>query len=204
MIEMKECCVEGYPQALAADKRGADRVELCENLAEGGTTPSYGAVKLSVERLQAKVAVMIRPRGGNFVYSQEEFDCMREDMKTLKTLNPDVFVLGFLHEDNNLDREHIQEFVALADPIPVTFHMAFNRVPDQKEAIDFLAGIGVERILTSGKEGKAPDHLSHIKELIDYAAGRIIIMPGAGIRSDNLDEVHKFLQGTEYHGTKIV
>lgn len=204
MIQAKECCVEGYPQAIQAEKRGADRVELCENLAEGGTTPSYGAVKLAVERLNAKVAVMIRPRGGNFVYTEEEFDCMREDMKILKSLKPDVFVFGFLQDDNTLDREHIREFVELAHPIPVTFHMAFNRVPDQKEAIDFLAGLGVKRILTSGREGKAPDHLPLLKELMEYAGDRILILPGAGIRSDNLAEVHEFLQGKEYHGTKII
>lgn len=204
MIQAKECCVEGYPQALEADQRGADRVELCENLAEGGTTPSYGAVKLAVERLKAQVAVMIRPRGGNFVYTEEEFDCMREDLTALKSLHPDVFVFGFLHDDDTLDKEHIREFVQLADPVPVTFHMAFNRIPDQKEAIDFLAGIGVKRILTSGREGKAPDHLTLLKELMAYAQDRILIMPGAGIRADNLTEVHEVLQGKEYHGTKII
>lgn len=203
-IQMKECCVEGYPQARRASEAGADRVELCENLAKGGTTPSYGAVKLAVERLDAEVAVMIRPRGGNFVYTEEELDCMREDMAVLKGLEPDVFVLGFLNEDGTLDRAHTQEFVALAAPIPVTFHMAFNQIPDQKEAIDFLAEAGVKRILTSGREGKAPEHLAHLKELIAYAGDRITIMPGAGVRSDNLTAIHESLQAREYHGTKII
>jgi copper homeostasis protein len=203
-IKLKECCVEGYPQAKLASALGADRVELCENLAEGGTTPSYGAVKLSVELLSAKVAVMIRPRGGNFVYTPDEYQCMREDLLVLKELQPDAFVFGFLQADKELEREKIREFVTLADPIPVTFHMAFNQVPDQKEAIDFLAGIGVKRILTSGREGKAPDHLSHLRELIEYAGDRIIVMPGAGIRSDNLMAIHESLQAKEYHGTKIV
>lgn len=203
-IQAKECCVEGYPQAKRASALGADRVELCENLAEGGTTPSYGAVKLSVELLAAKVAVMIRPRGGNFVYTPDEYQCMREDLIALKPLKPDVFVLGFLQADNQLERTRIREFVALADPIPVTFHMAFNRVADQKEAIDFLAAVGVKRILTSGREGKAPDHLAHLRELIEYAGDRIIVMPGAGVRADNLQEIHQSLQAKEYHGTKII
>lgn len=203
-ITAKECCVEGYPQAKLASDLGADRVELCENLAEGGTTPSYGAVKLSVELLTAKVAVMLRPRGGNFVYTEDEYQCMREDLRVLKSLQPDAFVFGFLQSDHQLERERIREFVSLADPIPVTFHMAFNQVPDQKEAIDFLSEIGVKRILTSGREGKAPDHLSHLRDLIDYAGNRIIIMPGAGVRADNLAEIHERLQAKEYHGTKII
>lgn len=203
-IQAKECCVEGYPQALLASALGADRVELCENLAEGGTTPSYGAVKLSVELLSAKVSVMLRPRGGNFVYTQDEYRCMREDLTALKALQPAGFVFGFLREDDQLERERIREFVALADPIPVTFHMAFNRVLDQREAIDFLAEVGVKRILTSGLDGKAPDHLALLRELIHYAGDRIIVMPGAGIRADNLAEIHKSLQAKEYHGTKIV
>jgi copper homeostasis protein len=203
-IQMKECCVEGYPQARMASQRGADRVELCENLAVGGTTPSYGAVKLAVDRLPAKVAVMIRPRDGSFVYTEDEFDCMREDLIALKPLKPDAFVFGFLKEDDTVNEERIREFVDLAHPIPVTFHMAFNRVPDQRAAIDLLADMGVKRILTSGRDGKAPDQLDHLKELVDYAGDRIVVMPGAGITADNLQGIHAILGAREYHGTKIV
>ncbi|MBO0452923.1 copper homeostasis protein CutC [Candidatus Enterococcus murrayae] len=207
---IKEFCAENFekiPQAIAA---GAGRIELCDNLAEGGTTPSYGVIKQTLSYAKEKnvpTMVMIRPRGGDFVYDEAEAAIMKDDVKICKDLQADGIVFGCL-KDNWLDEKLIQSLLAQAQNMAVTFHMAFDELSKENQfrAIDWLAENGVDRILTHGGSGEKPisETTSHLLELITYANERIIILPGAGIRFDNVDHLLATLNLSEAHGTQIV
>lgn len=208
---MKEFCAENFtdiPKALAA---GATRIELCDNLAVGGTTPSTGVIEESLAYAGEKsipVMTMIRPRGGDFVYNDIELKIMHTDLIEAKKLGTDGVVLGLLDEAGWLDEESLELFLETAEGLQVTFHMAFDAIPKerQKEALDWLADHGVTRILTHGGPSDTPleENLSYLKELVDYAAGRIIILPGGGITAENVEHVVAALGVKEAHGTKIV
>ncbi len=184
-----EVCVDSGEAALAAQEGGADRVELCSDLLEGGLTPTHGTLKVARQRLHIKIMAMVRPRGGDFCYSDVEFAVMREDLLAAKSLGADGIVLGLLEPDGTIDRDRTRELVQLARPLPVTFHRAFDMTRDPFEALDVLIDLGVDRVLTSGQEPSVVEGLSLIAELAKRAGTRIIVMPGGGITARNVARV---------------
>jgi copper homeostasis protein len=175
-----EVCVDSVESAMAAERGGADRVELCDNLLEGGTTPSAGAIAIARERLKIKLQVIIRPRGGDFCYSDVEFAVMRHDVALAKQLGADGVVIGILTSDGEIDVARTRELIELARPLSVTFHRAFDMSRDPYRALEQLIELGVDRILTSGQEPSVIEGLDLIAELVRLAGDRVIIMPGGG------------------------
>lgn len=208
---IKEFCAENYTDIPAAIHAGAGRIELCDNLAVGGTTPSTGVIEEALGYAGEKgvpVMTMIRPRGGDFVYNDIELKIMHTDLIEAKKLGTDGVVFGCLTPSGWLDEEALELFIDNAEGLQITFHMAFDAIPTERqfEAIDWLAAHGVDRILTHGGAAGTPilDNLDRLKELIAYADGRILILPGAGITFNNVDQIVKELGVSEAHGTKIV
>lgn len=201
---IKEVCVESFSEALAAEKRGADRIELCDNLYLGGTTPSYGTIKMAMEKLSIPAFPIIRPRGGNFYYSKEEIEIMKEDIKICKSLGAKGVVLGVLTADNKVDFKTLKELVDLASPMEVTFHKAVDELENPVEVIDRFVEIGVKRILSSGTKETALEGKNILNAMIKKADNRIIILIAGKVTNDNLDEVVAAIPSTEYHGKKIV
>lgn len=204
MKYIKEACAEGYEQAKKAEKLGADRIELCDNLSQGGATPSYGTIEYASEHLDTVINVIIRPRSGDFIYSEAEFQIMKKDVKACKDLGVNGVVFGILTEEAEIDYGRTKELIAEAHPLSVTFHMAFDEIKDKYKAIDILSELGADRILTKGGKGSALQNLHMIRELITYANDRIIILPGGGIHESNAEAVIKETKAAELHGTKIV
>jgi copper homeostasis protein len=200
MIEM-EVCANGLVSALAAQQGGAIRVELCDNLYEGGTTPSYAQIKLSRELLQIQLYPIIRPRGGDFYYSDLEFELMKTDIEICKSLKCDGVVIGMLTKDAKVDMERCATLIELAQPMKVSFHRAFDSTENQEKALEDIIKLGCVRILTSGGETTALAGAEKIKALIKLAAGRISIMPGAGIREHNIGELIHTSGAKEFHAT---
>ena len=207
---IKEFCAENFERIPEAIASGAGRIELCDNLAEGGTTPSYGVIKKTLDYTKGKkvpTMVMIRPRGGNFEYNNAEAEIMEADVMICKDLKADGIVFGCL-KNSWLDEPLILHLKDRAGDMSVTFHMAFDELSreNQFRAIDWLAEKGVDRILTHGGSGEKPisETVSHLLELISYANDRIVILPGAGIRFDNVDQLLATLNVSEAHGTRIV
>ncbi|MEK4670908.1 copper homeostasis protein CutC [Niallia sp. FSL R7-0271] len=207
---IKEFCAENLTNIPAAIKAGAKRIELCDNLAVGGTTPSYGVIKKTVELAHhagVKVMTMIRPRGGNFEYSSAEAEMMAADIQVCLQLGSDGVVFGCL-KNGWIDEELTARLIDLSAGMEITFHMAFDELAeeDQFRAIDWLAAKKVARILTHGgsPEQTIEENFPHLKQLIEYAANRIIMLPGAGINYQNVEGVLDALQVEEVHGTKIV
>lgn len=198
-----EACVGSYKKAVYMAKRGADRIELCDNLQEGGTTPSYGTIKKAVFKLDIPVMVMIRPRGGSFEYSQDEVEIMKEDIKTVKKLGAYGVVIGVL-TGNKIDIDTTKELIEIAKPLSITFHMAFDEVDDKLHAIDEMVELKVDRILTKGGKVNAEKGKDEIRSLVEYANNRISIMPGKGINKGNRDHILKYTGAFEIHGSKIV
>lgn len=199
-----EACVGSYEEAKIKEKFGANRIELCDNLKEGGTTPSYGVIKKSVEDIKIPINVIIRPRGGNFIYSKEEKEIMLLDIELCNKLNVNGIVVGALNEESKIDIEFIKRVKKVNKTKEITFHMAFDEIEDKKKAIDTLVELNINRILTKGGVLSAPNNLQSIKELINYAGNRIIIMLGGGITKDNKDYIIRETGALELHGTKIV
>ena len=194
-----EICANSLGSALAAQRGGAQRIELCENLNEGGTTPSYGTIKSVREQLKIKVYVLIRPRAGDFYYSHEEFGIIKEDIRLCKQLGCDGVVIGLLDQEGNVDMVRTKELVNLAAPMGVTFHRAFDCSNDGLKALEAIIECGCERILTSGMQNTAMEGSSLLKTLVDHAADRIVIMPGSGINEKNILELKKITHAKEYH-----
>lgn len=199
-----EVCVGNYKEAILAMKKGADRIELCDNLLEGGTTPSYGTIKKAKENIKAPINVIIRPRGGDFIYSKEEKEIMMEDIKICNDLKVNGIVIGALNKQNEIDIDFIKEVLEVNKTKEITFHMAFDEIEDKKKAIDILVSLKIDRVLTKGGMVSAINNLDYIKELISYAEDRIIIMPGGGVNKENRDYVIKKTNSKELHGTKVI
>lgn len=194
-----EICVFNTATAIAAAEAGADRIELCENYANGGTTPSYGYLKTTREQVHIPIFPMIRPRGGDYFHSATEIDIIRKDIQLCKDLGFEGVVFGLLNIDGTIDADNTARLVELAYPLDVTFHRAFDRCKDPYTALEVIIRCGCTRILTSGQQPKAPDGKKMIKELVDLADGRIIIMPGSGINSSNIEEMKNFTGAPEFH-----
>lgn len=196
-----EIATSDFPTTQSAVDGGADRIELCANLAEGGTTPSYGHIKKCREAFQVLIYPIIRPRGGDFLYTAEEFDIMRQDIRLCRDLGCDGVVIGLLNPDGSVDAARTSVLVEAAYPMGVTFHRAFDRCRDPFEALEQLIGLGCERILTSGQKPQAPDAAELIGELNKAAANRIIIMPGSGVRKENIKKLAAQTGCVEFHSS---
>ncbi len=181
-----EICIDSVDGAVAAEQGGAQRVELCDNLVEGGTTPSIGTVRLARREIKIGLNVIIRPRGGDFCFTPLEFAAMEEDIRAVKDAGADGVVIGMLLPDGRVDLERTARLMALARPLSVTFHRAFDVCRDSAEALEDLARLGVNRILTSGRAPTAPEGAECIAGLVRQSAGRVIIMAGGGVKASNL------------------
>ncbi len=194
-----EICVFNVATAIAAEAAGANRIELCENYANGGTTPSYGYLRIIREKIHIPVFPMIRPRGGDYVHSADEIDIIRRDILLCKELGFEGVVFGLLNQDGTIDRENTARLVEAAYPMEVTFHRAFDRCSQPLQALETIITCGCNRILTSGQEPKVTDGLDLVKQLVDQADGRIIIMPGSGLNSSNVADIIAQTGVTEVH-----
>lgn len=199
-----EACVGSYEEAKRAEEKGADRIELCDNLSEGGTTPSYGTIYLAKKNLNIPIAVIIRPRGGDFVYSNNEFEIMRKDILICKKLGVETVVFGILNRDNTIDRERTKELVDLAEGLKVTFHMAFDEIDNKIEALDQLISMDIHRVLTKGCKSCAEEGKFVLKELVEKSEGKITILVGGKVTYENYKELSDFIGCKEVHGSKIV
>ena len=193
-----EVCVDFVESAMAAEQGGADRVELCDNLLEGGTTPSAGTIELARENLDLGLQIMIRPRGGDFCYSDIEFEIMQRDIDMAKNLGADGVVFGLLKPDGSLDMERSAALVEQSRPLSVTFHRAFDVSRDAHQSLEDLISLGVDRILTSGQAFSVLEGLDLIAELVHIAGDRIIIMPGGGTER-NVQKVVEITGVKEIH-----
>ncbi|MDI5950614.1 copper homeostasis protein CutC [Flavobacterium yafengii] len=189
--------------AIIAQDNGADRVELCANMKEGGTTPDFEITKAVRNTLSIDLNVMIRPRGGNFVYSDFEFEQMKSEISTFKKLEVDGFVFGILNEDGSLNELQNAELVALANPLPCTFHRAFDGMINKFQALESLIECGFKTILTSGEETNVVDGIDVLATLVEKANNRITIMPGGGLRSTNVRLLKEKTKAVFYHSSAI-
>lgn len=201
---LKEVCVENLAEALEAEKRGADRIELCDNLSFGGTTQSCGTIKKALEKLKIPVFPIIRPRGGDFFYTEDEIEIMKEDVKICKSLGAEGVVLGMLTKDKKIDFSLVKEFVSLAYPMEVTFHKAIDELENPVEAVEGLINAGVKRILSSGTKVTALEGAEILNKMIEKADGRITIVVAGRVTAENFQEVSEKISAFEYHGKKIV
>ncbi len=184
-----EICVDSAAGAWAAERGGADRVELCDNLLEGGTTPSAGCIRVARGNLKIGLQVIIRPRGGDFLYDETEMEVMRQDVLMAKELGADGVVIGCLTPQGDIDRARTRELIELARPMNVTFHRAFDMCRDARQGLEELIALGVNRVLTSGQESSCLEGIELIAALQTQAAGRIIVMPGGGITPRNIQRI---------------
>ncbi|RZZ86804.1 copper homeostasis protein CutC [Pseudoxanthomonas winnipegensis] len=196
-----EIAANALESALAAQAGGADRVELCENLGEGGCTPSYGTLALARERLSIPLYVLVRPRGGDFVYSPAEWEVMRRDVALCVRLGCDGVVIGALTAGGEIDTEVCASLVAAAGPLGVTFHRAFDSVRDPQHALEQIIALGCERVLTSGQAAGAPQGAAAIAAARAQAAGRLSVMAGAGLAVDNVAELVRRTGVGEVHAS---
>lgn len=184
-----------------AQQAGAARIELCDNPGDGGTTPSYGYIKTARKILQIPLYVMIRARGGDFLYSDDELEIMKTDIIRCKELNCDGVVFGLLNKEGSIDKKRTAQLVELAYPMGVTFHRAFDRCANPFEALEDIIETGCERILTSGQHTTAMEGTGLISDLIKQADERIIIMPGSGVSSRNIIELAEKTGAVEFHSS---
>ena len=193
-----EVCAESYEYALKAEKAGANRIELCKDLHLDGLTPDYESAKRTIDSLNIPVFILIRPREGDFIYSNEEFELMKRDIIKFKKMGCKGIVSGVLNDDNSIDIERTKELVELSRPLEFTFHKAFDLVSDPFEEFENLIEIGVTRILTSGQKHKAIEGLELLEEFKNISKNRILIMPGSGISNMNFMKFNSF---NEIHGS---
>ena len=198
---MLEIATFNIESAILAATAGADRLELCDNPQEGGTTPSYGMLKLVREKVAIPVFPIIRPRGGDFLFSDDEFEAMRKDIGLCKELHFEGVVIGLLLADGSIDRKRTAQLAALAYPMEITFHRAFDRCKEPLQALEDIIDCGCNRILTSGQLPNAFDGRKLIRQLIEQADNRIIIMPGSGVRSNNLKALQEYTGTSEFHSS---
>lgn len=199
-----EICANSVESCLAAQEGGADRVELCAGIPEGGTTPSYGEIKLARKLLtKTKLHVIIRPRGGDFLYTPLELERMEEDIRICRELGVDGVVFGCLTEEGEIDKEANRRLVELARPMSVTFHRAFDRTADPMKALEDIISLGCNRILTSGQQPKAIDGISLLakleKKLKEYPLPPIQLLAGSGVNEENIRQIFDATGIHEYH-----
>jgi len=201
---IREACVGNFVEAKKAQIAGAERIELCENLSEGGTTPSYGTVKKVLEKIKIPVLVMIRPRGGDFCYTSSEIDIMIEDIRLFKKLGVKGVVLGVLTKDNKIDYPILKKLLKETKGMEVTFHKAIDDILNPAGEIEKLVKLGIDRILTSGGATTALEGKETLNQMIHEASGQIKIVVAGGVTRENFEEVRSKIPSTEFHGKKIV
>ncbi len=189
--------------AIIAFENGADRIELCDGLSEGGTTPDFETVKDLRAKINIPIFVMVRPRGGDFTYSDAEFEQMKTDLIYLKSLGIDGFVFGILDGNDEVNLVQNKTLVELANPLPCTFHRAFDRAKDLENALEKVIGCGFKTILTSGQKPNVSEGKENLKKLIELSAGRIGILVGGGLRSSNIKEIREFTNADYFHSSAI-
>lgn len=199
-----EVCADSVESALAAQRGGAHRIELCSGLVEGGTTPSSGLISTVRSRVSIPICVMVRPRSGDFCYGTDDFETMEQDVLTAKQLGADGVVLGILKEDGHVDVERTRHLVELGRPLKVTFHRAFDMSRDLNESLEAVIAAGVDRVLTSGGEQRVEDGAARVRSLSQAAAGRIAIMAGGGITESNAHRVITATGIREVHASAAV
>ena len=190
--------------AIIAQQGGADRIELCDDFSLGGLTPNYETFEIARKLITIPLFVMIRPRGGNFIYSDTELEQMKKDIIHFKKMNADGFVFGLLKEDLSINKNQNQQLMELAKPLPCTFHRAFDVAKDLKNSLEAVIDCGFQTILTSGNRKAAIEGLKNLSCLIEYANGRITIMPGGGVRSSNIDILKEKLETSFFHSSAII
>lgn len=196
-----EACVDSIDAAIQSERAGVNRIELCSALEIGGVTPSYGLIKTVLEKLTIPVNVLIRPRGGNFVYSDHEFEVMKHDVVFCRENNVSGIVVGILLPDFTIDKERTRELINIAQPMSITFNRAFDETSDPLNALDTLLELKVDRLLTSGQKLDAFTGRHTIKKLVDRAKEKMIIMPGGGINENNIAEIISYTGVKEIHGS---
>jgi copper homeostasis protein len=196
-----EICVESLDHALAAESGGADRIELCQNLSLGGVSPMAELLRAVRNQVRIPIHSMIRPRAGDFTYTESEFEMMKRDIDVARDLRLDGLVLGVLDSNGQVDRERTMALVELAQPLPVTFHRAFDQCPDLSAALEAVIASGPKRILTSGGAVNATAGLTNLASLMRSAADRIVIMPGGGVRADNVEQILRATGAREIHSS---
>jgi copper homeostasis protein len=201
---IREACVENLQQALEAEKNGAERLELCDNLACGGTSNAYGVMKSVIQAMEIPVMCMVRPRGGDFVYSDAEFESMKDDIEICRLLGAAGVVSGILRENGEVDVERTKLLIDLCENMSFTFHKAFDLCPDPPQALEDIIKTGADRLLTSGQKNTAEEGLSMLSRLHAAAAGRIQIVAAGKITKANLKNLQNQTQIIEFHGKRIV
>ncbi len=196
-----EICVDSVESAIAAERGGADRIELCADLLEGGITPGAGLIASIRRRVAINLFVMIRPRGGDFCYTDLEFEVMEEEIGHARSLGADGIVLGLLDQEGRVDVRRTRQLVELARPLPVTFHRAIDMTPDLPAALVDVLSTGACRILTSGGAPNATRGMREIAHMVEAAEGRISIMPGSGISADTIAAIAEATGATEFHAS---
>jgi len=189
--------------AIFAQKAGADRVELCANISVGGTTPIIEMIQQTREHLTIDIYVMIRPRGGNFVYSEVELNQMKSDIDNIKKLGVNGFVFGILNEDKTINIEQNKALVELAKPFPCSFHRAFDVVSNYEKTLEDVITCGFSTLLTSGTFSNVMEGKEVLKKLVEQAKNRLEIMPGGGLRSTNISELNQIVNANWYHSSAI-
>lgn len=184
------CCYSLY-SCKNAERGGADRIELCGGFLEGGTSPSIGLVKEVLEQINIPVFIMVRPRGGDFCYSEDEILTMIADIEIMKEYKPSGFVFGLLSIDGNIDIENTKRLIKAASPLPITFHRAFDRCINPEKALEELIYLGIQNILTSGQCNFAIDGFDNLSKWVKLAKGRIQIMAGSGVNPLNIEKIAK-------------
>ena len=201
---VKEVCVESYREAVIVASAGATRLELCDNLSVGGTTPSYGTIKKVTSELPVPVMVMIRPRGGDFCYSPEEYDIMRQDIQICRELGVVGVVFGLLNPDNTIDIDRTKELVEFARPMQVTFHKAIDDTSDILLSISELKNLGINRVLTSGGKPTAMEGRETLLRMIEIAGEELNIIVAGKVTWENFEKIKQFIPSKEYHGRRLV
>ena len=195
-----EICANGVESCIEAQKGGATRVELCASIPEGGTTPSMGEIAQARQMLtNTRLHVIIRPRGGDFVYSELEAQRMMADISLCKALGVDGIAIGCLTREGDIDMEVCQQLMKAAQGMAVTFHRAFDRARHPQKALEDIISLGCQRLLTSGQASKAPDGLELLKQLNEQAQGRIQLMAGSGVNEDNILHIHQETGIRQFH-----
>ena len=194
-----EICIDAVDSAIAAQNGGAQRVELCSNLLEGGVTPSAGLITIVRKKISIGLQVIIRPRGGDFCYNNDEFQTMKQDIVTAKSCGADGIVIGLLNEDGSIDIARTKELIELSAPLPVTFHRAFDVATDLPKALEDVITTGAKRVLTSGGQPSAIEGAETLAQLVRQSAGRIIILAAGSIKGSNARQIVEKTAVQEVH-----
>ena len=190
--------------ALIAQQGGADRIELCDDLSAGGITPNYGTFETARKLISIDLFIMIRPRGGDFIYTNKELEQMKKDILYFKEMKADGFVFGILNADGSINKEQNEQLVELAKPLSCSFHRAFDVYNDQMKNLEDVINCGFKTILTSGNIKSAPEGVEQLNKLVEHAKERIMIMPGGGVRSSNIIVLKEKVKTSYYHSSAII